>query len=163
MKIIKTILLILLFNTSVHGETLHGRVIGVADGDTITILDNSNTQFKIRLAGIDAPEKKQDFGNVSKRSLSEMVFNQQVTIEWKKTDRYGRMVGKVVRNGKDVNLEQVKLGMAWFYRKYQNELVFDDRINYLHAEENAMSKQVGLWLHKDPIAPWDFRKISRLK
>jgi endonuclease YncB( thermonuclease family) len=92
-----------------------------------------------------------------------MVFNQQVNVEWKKADRYGRIVGKVVRNGKDVNLEQVKLGMAWFYRKYQNELIFDDRINYLHAEENAMSKQMGLWLHKDPIAPWDFRKISRSK
>ena len=162
MRVIVAICAFCIFNIA-WGETLTGRVVGIADGDTITVLDDKNTQYKVRLAGIDAPEKKQDFGSVSKRSLSEMVFNQQVTVEWKKADRYGRIVGKVVRNGKDVNLEQVKLGMAWFYRKYQNELVFDDRINYLHAEENAMSKQVGLWLHKDPIAPWDFRKISRLK
>lgn len=145
------------------GSTLTGRVVGVADGDTITVLDADNIQHKIRLAGIDAPEKKQDFGNASKQSLSDMVFNKQVTIDWTKEDHYGRIVGKVSLGSADINLQQIKSGMAWFYRKYQNELVLDDRLNYLHAEEEAMSNQVGLWLHKDPIAPWDFRKINRAK
>ena len=143
------------------GATIDGKVVGVADGDTITILDVSNVQYKIRLAGIDAPEKKQDFGNVSKQSLSDMVFNQLVRVDWVKTDRYGRIVGKVFLNNLDVNLEQIKRGMAWFYRKYQNELILEDRLNYLHAAENAINQRMGLWLQKDPIAPWNFRKASR--
>lgn len=161
---IKIIILVICLNLNIAwGATLEGRVVVIADGDTITILDATNTQHKIRLAGIDAPEKKQDFGKVSKRSLSDMVFNQQVKVDWDKTDRYGRIVGKVLVDGKDVNLEQVRLGMAWYYRKYKNELVFDDRINYLHAEEDAMNNRIGLWLHKDPVAPWDFRKAVRAK
>lgn len=163
MKIIKTILFILLFNTSVHAETLHGRVVGIADGDTITVLDNTNTQFKIRLAGIDAPEKKQDFGNASKKSLSDLVYDQQVIIDWTKQDRYGRIVGKVILDNVDINLEQIRKGMAWFYRNYQNELEFDDRLNYLHAEEAAIQNQIGIWSLQSPIPPWDFRKIARAR
>lgn len=164
-KIIKACFVFAILSISNHAwaDILIGRVVGVADGDTITVLDVTNTQHKIRLAGIDAPEKKQDFGNVSKRSLSEMVFNQPVKVNWDKTDRYGRIVGKVLVNGRDVNLEQVKLGMAWYYRKYQYELVLDDRINYLHAEESAMKNHIGLWLQKDAVAPWDFRKANRTK
>lgn len=97
------------------------------------------------------------------RSLSDMVFNQQVKIDLDKFDRYGRIVGKAIVDGKDVNLEQIKLGMAWYYRQYQKELVFDDRINYLHAEESAMNNHMGLWLQKDPVPPWDFRKANRVK
>ena len=163
MKIIKIILFILLFNKTVHAETLHGWVIGISDGDTITVLDNTNTQFKIRLAGIDAPEKKQDFGNASKKSLSDLVYDQQVTVDWHKEDRYGRIVGKVIRDNVDINLEQIKKGMAWFYRNYQNELVLDDRLDYLHAEEAAIKNQIGIWSLQSPIPPWDFRKIGRAR
>lgn len=163
MKIIKIILFILLFNKTVHAETLHGWVIGISDGDTITVLDNTNTQFKIRLAGIDAPEKKQDFGNASKKSLSDLVYDQQVTVDWHKEDRYGRIVGKVIRDNVDINLEQIKKGMAWFYRNYQNELVLDDRLDYLHAEEDALKNQIGIWSLQSPIPPWDFRKIGRAR
>lgn len=160
----KLIILLITLNVNVAWTaTLEGRVEGVADGDTIAVLDATITQYKIRLAGIDAPEKKQDFGNVSKKSLSDMVFNQQVKIDWDKTDRYGRIVGKVLVDGKDVNLEQIKLGMAWYYRQYQKELVFDDRINYLQAEEKAMNDHTGLWAQKDPVPPWDFRKTNRVK
>ena len=141
--------------------TITGTVVGVTDGDTITVLDSSKTQYKIRLAGIDAPEKKQDFGNASKKSLSDMVFQEHVSVEWTKEDRYGRVVGKILLKGQDVNLLQLKNGMAWFYRKYQNELTQDDRLVYLHAEEDASSQKIGIWSIANPMAPWDFRKSRR--
>ena len=96
----------------VQANTLLGKVINVADGDTITILDDNNTQHKIRLTGIDAPEKRQAFGNVSKQSLVERVAGQSVAVEWVKVDRYGRQIGKVLLAGRDANLEQVKRGLA---------------------------------------------------
>lgn len=125
------------------------------------MLDSTNTQHKIRLGGIDAPEKKQAFGNVSKKSLSDMVFNQQVDVEWHKEDRYGRKVGKVLVNDEDVNLEQIKRGMAWFYKKYKSELAREDQIIYEQAEHEAEVNQVGLWVEANPIPPWDFRKLKR--
>ena len=91
-------------------QTLEGRVVGVADGDTITVLGASNRQARVRLQGIDAPESRQAFGEVSKRNLSDLVFNTQVVVEYEKTDRYGRTLGKVLAGGRDVNLEQLKAG-----------------------------------------------------
>ena len=93
-----------------------GNVVGVADGDTITVLNADKVQHKIRLTGIDAPEKKQPFGNRSKQSLSDMVFNKTVTVETDKRDSYGRELGKVLAGGKDMNLEQVRAGFAWHYK-----------------------------------------------
>lgn len=141
-----------------HASTLVGHVVGVTDGDTITVLDATKTQYKIRLAGIDAPEKKQPFGNVSKKSLSDLVFDKVVSIQYDKEDRYGRIVGKVMINGADVNLEQVKRGLAWWYKKYQKEQSVQDRLDYLHAQESAEASGVGLWVDNDAVAPWDFRK-----
>lgn len=156
----KSLLLILLFSFTAITEaaTLVGHVVGVTDGDTITILDATKTQYKIRLAGIDAPEKKQAFGNISKKSLSDLVFDKVVSIQYNKEDRYGRIVGKVLIDGVDANLEQVKLGMAWWYKKYQNEQSQQDRLDYLHAQEYAENERIGLWVENAPIAPWDFRK-----
>lgn len=144
-----------------YADTITGRVVGVTDGDTIKVLDASNTEYKIRLAGIDAPEKKQSFGQVSKKSLSDLVFDKQVTVDWNKQDRYGRTIGKVLVNGVDANLEQVKRGMAWFYKKYQNELLLQDRLDYLHAQEFAEKERIGLWAGNNLVAPWDFRKNAR--
>jgi endonuclease YncB( thermonuclease family) len=160
--IIKLILTISFFlSFALEAATISGKVVGVADGDTITVLDNSNTQYKIRLAGIDAPEKKQPFGNVSKQSLSDLVYGKQVSVDYNKQDRYGRTVGKVIIDGVDVNLEQVKRGLAWFYKKYQNEQPLEDRLDYLHAQESAEKTKVGLWIDSEPIAPWDFRKAKK--
>lgn len=119
------LLALFLLNTSAYAEVLSGRVVGVTDGDTITVLDQTSTQFKVRLAGIDAPEKNQAFGQVSKKSLSDLVYNKQVTVDWQKQDRYGRIVGKVLVNGADANLEQVKRGLAWYFKKYKNELLLE--------------------------------------
>lgn len=94
MKIIITLFLFSLFSTATLAETIVGRVIGVADGDTITVLDTTNTQFKIRLSGIDAPEKKQAFGNVSKKSLSDLVYDKEVHVEWHKQDRLAALLAK---------------------------------------------------------------------
>lgn len=156
----KKLLLILMmfFTSAIEAATLVGHVVGVTDGDTITVLDATKTQFKIRLAGIDAPEKKQPFGSVSKKSLSDLVFDKVVSIQYDKEDRYGRIVGKVMINGTDANLEQIKRGLAWWYKKYQKEQSQQDRRDYLLAQEYAQSGQIGLWVENTPIAPWDFRK-----
>lgn len=153
----------LLLATSSLADTLHGRVVGIADGDTVTVLDASNIQFKIRLMGIDAPEKKQSFGNKSKESLSALVFNKQVTVEYSKKDKYGRTVGKIVVDGIDANLEQVKAGMAWHYKEYQNEQSAGDRSIYAQKEVQARAEKRGLWFDADPTPPWDWRKQQKKK
>src|SRR5688572_21480041 len=117
---------------AVFAETLAARVVGVHDGDTITVLDADRKQHKIRLAGIDAPESRQAFGNRSKENLSRLVFGQDVRIDWQKRDRYGRIVGKVWTVSQDANcrtaecpktldanLAQVTVGMAWHYKDYE--------------------------------------------
>lgn len=142
---------------SAHSETITGRVVGVADGDTITVLDGDKVQHKIRLTGIDAPEKKQPFGNRSKESLSELAYDKTVTVETDKRDKYGRQVGKVLVNGQDVNLVQVERGMAWFYRQYQREQSPNDRRLYEAAEDSAKADKRGLWRDADPLPPWEFR------
>lgn len=153
--------LTLIFSSSASADVISGRVVGVADGDTITVLDGTNTQHKIRLNGIDAPEKNQAFGNVSKKSLSDMVFNQQVDVDWLKEDHYGRKVGKVLLNNEDVNLEQIKRGMAWYFKKYKGDLEQEDRIAYVQAEQEAEANSMGLWVDPNPIPPWDFRKQKK--
>src|SRR5437660_6313909 len=138
-------------------QTLTGRVVRVTDGDTITVLDSSNTQHRIRLEGIDAPESHQAFGTQSKKNLSEMVFGKDVTVVYQKTDQYGRLVGKILLDGKDINLEQIKAGMAWHYKEYQREQTPEDRELYAAAEDEARRTRRGLWQDPDPIEPSAFR------
>lgn len=142
-------------------ESYSGLVVSVADGDTVTVLDGANRQHKVRLAGIDAPEKAQAFGNVSRQRLAQLVFQKQVTIEFDKFDRYKREVGKVLVAGKDANLEQIKAGLAWHYKKYEREQSPADRQAYSAAENQASAEQRGLWRDPEPIPPWDFRKSKR--
>jgi endonuclease YncB( thermonuclease family) len=139
-------------------STLQGRVVGVSDGDTVTVLDASNKQHKIRLSGIDAPEKAQAYGQKSKESLSEMVFGKTVDVEWTKRDRYGRTVGKIMLSGVDICLEQVKRGMAWHYKQYQQEQLAPDRVAYAESEILARNNRMGLWQDLAPIEPSVFRK-----
>lgn len=134
-----------------------GNVVGVADGDTITVLDADKVQHKVRLTGIDAPEKKQPFGNRSKQSLSDMVYNKTVTVVTDKRDRYGRELGKVLAGGKDVNLEQVRAGMAWHYKAYERTQPANDRQAYADAENEARVAKRGLWVVADPTPPWEWR------
>lgn len=135
-------------------------VVAVADGDTITVARDHVTR-KIRLAGIDAPEKNQPFGLIAREFLSSLAFGKDVDVETEKMDRYGREVGKVLLDGKDINLAMVLAGLAWHYKKYQFEQSPSDRLQYDDAEKSARVARLGLWQDVDPIAPWDFR-ASRL-
>lgn len=135
-----------------------GRVVGVADGDTITVLAPQNIQHKVRLSGIDAPEKSQAFGQRAKQSLSDLVFNRQVTVQTHKKDRYRREIGKVLVDGLDANLEQIKRGMARHYKAYQREQSAEDRAAYAAAEDEARRLRVGLWQEAQPVPPWELRK-----
>lgn len=144
-----------------NAATIEGRVVGVADGDTITVIDADKIQHKIRLAGIDAPEKKQTFGNHSKESLSDLVFDKRVTVETEKQDRYGRKIGKVLVNGVDANLEQLKRGLAWHYKAYQREQALDDRQAYASAEKESAAAHIGLWQDTEPVPPWVFRHPAK--
>jgi endonuclease YncB( thermonuclease family) len=144
-----------------HAATLTGEVVAISDGDTLTLLDASKTQHRVRLAGIDAPEKRQAFGNRSKQSLTTLAFRRFARVDWNKTDRYGRIIGVVQVNGQDVGLEQIQRGMAWHYKHYEREQSQADRTQYSSAELRARAAQVGLWRDFDPQPPWDFRKMSR--
>lgn len=140
---------------------LDGKVIGLSDGDTITVLDITRNQHKVRLAGIDAPEKKQPFGNRSRQHLADLVFQKQVLVEWSKRDRYGRIVGKVLVAGQDVSLKQITAGLAWHYKAYQHEQTSEDRALYADSEDAARAKRIGLWQDSAPVAPWNFRSSRR--
>jgi endonuclease YncB( thermonuclease family) len=151
-------MVLMLASQNVFAQTLLGEVISVADGDTVTVLDSSKRQHRVRLAGIDAPEKRQAFGNRSRQALVAMVFRQQVVVEYQKTDRYDRLIGVVFFKNVDVNRELLDLGMAWHYKAYQSEQSAGDRLSYSKAESTAREKEVGLWQDKSPTPPWDFRR-----
>jgi endonuclease YncB( thermonuclease family) len=170
----RALLLLLLVLSSAHAtaatQSFDARVIGVADGDTVTVLDANNLQHKIRVAGIDAPEKGQPFGDRSKQSLSRAVMGKPVRVEWQKQDRYGRLVGKVwvappdatcrqppCPKTLDAGLAQLTVGLAWHFKKYENEQSEEDRLRYAFAEEEARARKAGLWSQPDPIPPWDWR------
>lgn len=140
--------------------TLRGEVVSLADGDTVTVLDTSKTLHKVRLAGIDAPEKRQPFGDRSRQNLAALVFRKQVVVDWNKTDRYRRIVGTVTIGQVDAGLEQIRAGMAWHYKQYAREQVAEDRSAYSAAEDAAREARSGLWSQRDPVPPWDFRKAA---
>ena len=144
---------------SASAAQLEGRVVKVSDGDTITVLDSSKTQHRIRLTGIDAPEKKQAFGEKSRLSLAALVAGKNVTVHWDNKDRYNRILGKVITpDGKDANLLQIKNGMAWHYKQYSKTRPFNETSLYSSAEDKAKKDRIGLWVYKNPVAPWDWRK-----
>jgi endonuclease YncB( thermonuclease family) len=134
-----------------------GRIVGVIDGDTVDLLTSAKTLYRIRLSGIDAPEKGQPFGQVAKQALSNLVFNRQVVVAGEKKDRYGRLVGKVLVAGLDANLQMVRRGLAWHFKKYEQEQSPEDRQRYSDAERDARAAHRGLWSDARPAAPWDFR------
>lgn len=140
-----------------QATTLQGRVVEIADGDTVTVLDANMTQHRIRLSGIDAPEKKQPFGQRSQQSLAALVFTKNVTVEYSKRDRYGRIVGKILANNTDMSLEQVRRGLAWHYKTYEREQSGEDRRLYSAEEERARAARRGLWREPNPTPPWEYR------
>ena len=144
-------LFIFIFQTIVSADVLTGKVVSVTDGDTIKVLTKNKTLYKIRLNGIDAPERSQAFGKKSKSNLSKLVAGRIVDVHYKKKDRYGRILGTIYVNNHDMNLMQIKDGYAWVYRKYCK------RADYYKAEESARKKKLGLWYDKYPMPPWEYR------
>ena len=138
-------------------ETLVGRVVGIADGDTIDVLYEGN-EITIRLHGVDTPENKQPFGTLAKKFTTSVVFGQRVRVEAVEVDRYGRMVGTVYRmeDGVELNAALVAAGYAWWYRYYAPN---DTRLQRL--EEQARRTERGLWSRSDPVAPWNWRRGER--
>ena len=132
---------------------LSGRVIRVADGDTLTLLDAGNTQHKIRLHGIDTPERGQPYGNAARDALEAHVAGQRIGVDVQDTDRYGRTVGTVYRNGQNINLALVRDGWAWWYERYAR----NDR-QLAQAQREAKAARRGLWQDSNPIPPWEWRR-----
>ncbi len=164
-----TLGLLIGLSLAVSADTLTGKVVKMTDGDTVYVLDANYQEHKIRLAGIDAPERKQAYGLASRKHLASIVAGQQVTVEYQKRDRYGRILGKVLlvvvfhtsEDGVDVGLEQVKAGFAWHYKKYQHEQSPEDRRLYADAENQARNERLGLWRENNPIPPWEYRRLYR--
>ena len=136
---------------------LAGRVVSVVDGDTLTLLTPARTELKVRLDGIDAPEKDQPWGARSKQALSDRVFGRSVSVRSKGRDRYGRTLGVVAAGGADVNAALVRGGAAWAYRRY----LADDRLIRLEAEARAAKR--GLWALPpgQTTPPWEWRAADR--
>lgn len=175
MKPIKNILFIFLLIlffllTQAHALEVSGIVYRVLDGDTIHLLPENKLPAKIkihkdktisvRFRGIDAPEKAQPYGKESMENLRNLIENKKVTVDVKDIDRYGRIAGYVYLNGKNINLEQVKAGLAWAYTEYLDRPYASE---FYEAEKEARRQKLGLWKQLNPKPPWEWRKLKRLK
>lgn len=144
-----------------HAERIDGRVVTVADGDTLVVLDAAKVQHRIRLGAIDAPEWTQPYGRRSRASLAQLVAGKSVQVQTDRQDRYGREVGVVWLDGNDVNRMQLERGMAWWYRAYAHEQGAADREAYAQAEHAARVAGLGLWSDPQPVPPWTWRDRHR--
>lgn len=151
-KLILTLLFLLPILLS--AQNLKGKIIRVSDGDTVILLDSENTQHKIRLNGIDAPETGQPYGNKSKEHLSDLILGKTVSIKWKKKDQYKRILGVIYLGDTNINAEMIRSGYAWNY-KYSKDKY------YIKLQEKAKSEKKGLWKDKNAIDPWQWRKEKR--
>lgn len=172
LRILGIVVLLLLSACSARREVLRGEVVGVTDGDTITVLDDRKQTHKIRLQGIDAPERKQAFSERSKQNLSRLVFGKRVEVHERGRDRWGRILGKVMvappdcpssdcPTTLDVNLAQIESGLAWWYRHFAREQPPEDRAAYEAAELRAREARTGLWSDPSPVPPWEFRRAKK--
>lgn len=154
-----------------QADEISGKVIHVADGDTLTILAPDKQQYRTRIAGIDAPEKTQPFGNRSKQNLERLAKGREALADCPKVDRYGRRVCKVwvqpadcQKCGKtlDIGLAQISSGLAWWYRAYAREQSAEDRGRYESEENEARLRKRGLWADDSPVPPWEWRRREKV-
>ena len=146
----------LLLGTPLEAADYSGRVVGVIDGDTIEVLNGHHAE-RIRLSGIDCPEKGQAFGQRAKQAASELVFGKKVTIQTHGYDKYKRTLGDVfLSDGRNLNQELVRQGFCWWYRKYAPGDTILERL-----ENEAREERKGLWVDPQPVPPWEWRKRSR--
>ena len=144
------------------------KVQRVVDGDTVHVVNKAGKKFKVRLTGIDAPEKNQPYGLAATYKLTEILINKLVLLKSKPNngkpytiDRYKRVLAKIILDGKDINLSQVLTGYAWHFKRYQKQQSPSDRELYSEAEIDAKKNELGLWEEKNPIAPWKWRKMKK--
>lgn len=159
------VLLLVLLQTSTHAEPLllQGRIVRVADGDTVTLLDERQTLHKIRLASIDAPETAMPYGKHATLYLMTLVAGKNVEAMIHKQDRYGRKVATLMLGAQDVNLAMIQTGLAWHYKRYRKEQPAAQAQAYARAEEQARTKNLALWQDSNAIPPWDWRKNRRAR
>jgi len=155
MKKLLCLLLPLLFSLS--ALAYQAKVVGIADGDTCTVLTADKQQVKIRLAGIDTPEKSQAFGTKAKQALSDKVFGQTIEVKEQTKDRYGRTVADLYLGARWINLEMVAEGWAWHYKQYSKDT------QLAGAEQAARTAKLGLWADGSPTPPWDFRRGGKVE
>lgn len=144
-----------------EGETaptfdLTGRVVRVADGDTVSVLDEHNTQYKVRLFGIDTPEQDQPYGNAAKKMLLGLVGQKSVGVVVVTTDSYGRKVGTLYHEGININAAMVERGYAWWYQHFAPH-----EIKLAASEQQARQQRLGLWAEANPVPPWEWRRGQR--
>ncbi|MBT1702222.1 thermonuclease family protein [Chryseosolibacter indicus] len=132
-----------------------GSVTAIADGDTFTLLTPANKQIRVRLYGVDAPEKGQDFHNVSKQYLSDLIFKKKVVVKQINKDRYKRVVGIVTVEGINVNEALLKKGLVWHYTQYDNNK------EWAKLELKARKEKKAIWSMPNPTPPWNYRKKKR--
>ena len=160
-------LVLLLLSCNAYAD-FTGKVVGVSDGDTITMLGAENKQHKIRLVGIDAPEKAQAFGNVAKQRMSDMVFGKEVRVDVRKQDKYRRTVGRVwvasveckasdCPKTLDAGMALLTMGLAWHYKQFAPEQPKEEREQYSFADIEARARKVGLWCDPKPVPPCEWR------
>jgi endonuclease YncB( thermonuclease family) len=155
--LLRALILSVTLLTQAQAAEIPVRVIQITDGDTVGVIDSENRSFKVRLSGIDAPEKKQAFSDKSKQALSAKVFEKDIVLETTSKDRYGRTLAVLKLDGRNINRELVAEGWAWQYLKY------DQSKELREAEASARQKRLGLWADPMPVAPWEFRASVRAK
>ena len=158
-SLLASLALLLLLAHGAAARELHGRVVGVGDGDTLTLLTDTRQEVRVRLAGIDTPERGQPFGDRARQALSDLAFGEHVRVAAAGTDRYGRAVGRVFAGGVDVNAEMVRRGAAWVFRRYS------DDPELLRLEEEARATRRGLWAlpEAERVPPWEWRAAGRAR
>jgi len=158
--VIAVVLGALCLGAPAQAKSFSGKVLRVVDGDSIELLDAHDEVLRIRLAGIDAPEWNQPFGDVSKASLRQAIEGKTVRVNAHKQDVHGRWVGYVRIRKTDVSLLQVQQGLAWVFRRYEHELSGPQRQAFNAAETAAQNDQMGLWQQASPTPPWEWRRLN---
>ncbi len=155
MRIVLLFTLLFFVHVLLHAQTLTGKVVKIADGDTFTILLNNHQKKRIRLHGVDCPEKGQDFGNVAKEYISNLIAGKSVTVVPTKKDRYGRTVAIVKVDTTNVNESLLRAGLAWHYKQYDNTQ------HWAELEHQAKSHHRKIWSLQNPTPPWQWRKQKK--
>lgn len=148
-------MLVIALSVPALAAPLEGKVVAVLDGDTIEVLDSSKRLHRVRFDGIDAPERGQPFGNRAKSTLSDLVYGKNVRVDTEGPDKYDRTIGRVYIDGRDVGLAMLQAGVAWHYTKY------DQSREYAAGEKSARDARTGLWADRNPVPPWEWRKLSK--